>query len=212
MIVVLDPPEQRLDAVPVPRRDEQARARIVQTQRELAAQPGEKGQSVAPVQGDDDLAVAAAPEGVGGVVLLDFGAEEVVVVELAVDDGVDGGGGVVEGLDAGGVQVVDCEADVAQCYFFLTTGLEREKGRECGGIPILLSGLIHCPRESGPRCLIASRLASSCWESLVRSMLEGSSWWTMQLIPHMMRLEVGSCTQSADMWAFYVIYASGSRS
>lgn len=40
------------------------------------------------VQGDDDLGVAAAGEGVGGDGF-EVGADGVVVVELAVDDGVD---------------------------------------------------------------------------------------------------------------------------
>ena len=64
------------------------------------------------VQGDDEFAVGARGEGVVGG---ELGAEGVVVVEFAIDDGVDGavGGGGVEGLGARRGEVVDGEADVA---------------------------------------------------------------------------------------------------
>lgn len=66
------------------------------------------------VQCDDNLRVTARGEAVTGGGL-EVRADAVVVVELAVDDGVDavGGGVGVEGLGAFGGEVVDGEADVA---------------------------------------------------------------------------------------------------
>ena len=58
-------------------------------------------------------------------------------------------------------------------------------------VPTLSSELIHTPLESGPRCLISSRLSSSCWRQVAGS-LRGpgvrSGLWSrlkIQLIPHM---------------------------
>lgn len=64
------------------------------------------------VERDDDLGVAVADERVPGLVFQLF-ADAVVVVELAIDDGVDFAAGGVEGLGAFGGEVVDGEADVA---------------------------------------------------------------------------------------------------
>lgn len=65
------------------------------------------------VQGDDDLAVRAALEPVA-CRPYEFLADTIVVVQLAVDDGVDLVVRVVEGLRAIGAKVVDGKAAVAQ--------------------------------------------------------------------------------------------------
>lgn len=65
------------------------------------------------VQREDDLAVAAALEVVFRV---ELGAVALVVVQLAVDDGVDVVLPVVEGLVAVGTEVDDREADVAEAW------------------------------------------------------------------------------------------------
>lgn len=66
------------------------------------------------VEGDDNLAVAAALELVPS--LLDqVLADGFVVVELAVYDGVNDAVGRVEGLGAVGAEVVDRQTDVTQC-------------------------------------------------------------------------------------------------
>lgn len=66
------------------------------------------------VQCDDDLGIGAGGE-VVFCFLLEPSSDATVVVELAVDDGVDAVGRGVEGLGGRGGEVIDTQSYVAEC-------------------------------------------------------------------------------------------------
>lgn len=85
---ILHRPEQRFNPITIPYSDKELLLLVPEHAGELAAEPVREVEPVVQVQGDDDLGVAAAGEGVGGDGL-EVCADGVVVVEFAVDDGVD---------------------------------------------------------------------------------------------------------------------------
>jgi len=132
-------PEERLDAEPVPGGDDGAGALVVQDQGELAAEVVEElGRAVVRVERDGELRVGVADEAVA-VDADEVVAEAVVVVDLAVDDGVDEVVGAVDGLVGLGGEVVDGEAVVAEgCGWGgpARGGLGLVMGRVCFGWPV----------------------------------------------------------------------------
>lgn len=104
---------ERLDAIPVASSEEDLAFGVPQHEGEFPAEVRHERQAVVAVQREDDLAVAAALEVVFRV---QVGAVALVVVQLAVDDGVDVVLPVVEGLVAVRAEVDDREADVAESW------------------------------------------------------------------------------------------------
>lgn len=72
------------------------------------------------VECDDNLAIALALEYVPGV-FLELLASGIGLVQLAVHNGVNVSIRRMKGLLAIGAQVVDSEADVTQCFIFVST-------------------------------------------------------------------------------------------
>jgi len=110
--IVPNRPEQRLDPIPISRRNKDLALLIPEYDCEFAAQVLGEVQPVVEVQRDDNLGIRPRGELVVGG-LLELGADAVVVVELAVDNCVDAVGWGVEGLGGGWREIVNREADVA---------------------------------------------------------------------------------------------------
>lgn len=109
-------PHHGLDAVAIPADDDPSPALplVADDERKLAPQVlKEPRRSVDLVQGEDQLAVALAGEAVA-VLLGTDGPQAVVVVDFAVDNGVDLAVVAGEGLAAAGSEVVDGKAAVCE--------------------------------------------------------------------------------------------------
>lgn len=93
----------------------------------------------------------------------------IVAVKFAIDDSMNIAIGVMEWLLAFRIQVNNRETIVAEGLedVVLVTCQVHVNGRvSC--VPTLPLSLIHCPFESGPRCLIVSKLLFIVSASLAR--------------------------------------------
>lgn len=108
-------PEERLDAISISNCDKKLCLFVVEDARKLASKVVDEVEAMVFVQGDDDLRVGSRGElVVGGV--FDLLANVVVVVELAVDDGVDLAVRRVKRLSSIGGEVVDCQPHMAESW------------------------------------------------------------------------------------------------
>ena len=114
MRIRLHRPEKRLDSVPITDRDEELALLVIYYTGELAAKVISKVEAVVGVQGNNELGVGARSERVGWVDGFQVSPETIIVVEFAIHDGMYAMGTRVEGLDSGGRQVVDREANMAK--------------------------------------------------------------------------------------------------
>lgn len=116
-------------------------------------------QAVGLVQTNDDLGIGVRRPDIS-CLFRQLVLDVLKVVELAVDDGVDCAVGTVKGLISAGCEVVDGETGVTQDCSDQRDSLDA--GASQMTAPILASWLVQMPSESGPRCLIRSRLALIC--------------------------------------------------
>lgn len=107
------------------------------------------------IESDDEFGITVTSKDVIGF-LFEIGTNGIVVIELAIDNSVQRIGLGMERLKAVRGEVIDSKTDVTEGYYrsgqYAWNARKGEMLRVGG--PTRLSGLIHWPRESGPRCLI----------------------------------------------------------
>ena len=123
-----------------------------------------------------------------------FGTKSHVLVDLTIHHSMNGIVLIMKWLSARRAQIVDLQTNVpescmvyGQSVMFMRIGMWRD-----GRGPTRPSWLIQCPCESGPRCLICSKLLINRSDvsalSLAACRLACRSRATMTLIPHMVVL------------------------